>query len=55
VIAASTGTAAVIFLWLMFRRQRVSGVSLVPLGLLYVLFAMAVAFFHHSSVWPCSQ
>jgi cation:H+ antiporter len=43
VIAASTATAAVSFLWFLFRRKRVSGVSLVPLGLLYVLFAIAVA------------
>jgi cation:H+ antiporter len=43
VIAASTATAAVILLWLMFRRQRVSGVNLIPLGLLYVLFAIIVA------------
>jgi cation:H+ antiporter len=43
VIAASAATAAVSFLWFMFRRKRVSGVSLVPLGLLYVLFAIAVA------------
>lgn len=46
VIAASTATAAVILLWLMFRRRRVSGASLVPLGLLYVLFALVVAFSH---------
>lgn len=50
VIAASTATAAVVLLWLLFRRQRVSGVSLIPLGLLYVLFAIAVVLFHHSSV-----
>ena len=48
VIAASTATAAVVLLWLMFRRQRVSGVSLVPLGLLYVLFAIVVALFQRS-------
>jgi cation:H+ antiporter len=46
VIAACTATVAVILLWLMFRRGRVNGASLVPLGLLYVLFALAVAFFH---------
>jgi cation:H+ antiporter len=45
VVAASTATAAIILLWLMFRRQRVTGVSLVPLGLLYVLFAIVVALF----------
>jgi len=50
VIAASTATVAVILLWLMFRRQRVSGASLVPLGLLYVLFAIVVAFFQLSLV-----
>jgi cation:H+ antiporter len=43
VIAASTASAAVVLLWLMFRRQRVSGMSLIPLGLLYVLFAIIVA------------
>jgi cation:H+ antiporter len=43
VIGASTATAAVVLLWLMFRRQRVTGISLIPLGLLYVLFAIAVA------------
>jgi cation:H+ antiporter len=48
VIAASTATAAVILLWLMFRRQRVNGVGLVPLGLLYVLFAIVVALFQRS-------
>jgi len=48
VIGASTATAAVILLWLMFRRKRVSGASLVPLGLLYVLFAIAVALFQRS-------
>ena len=50
VIGASTATVAVILLWLMFRRQRVSGIGLIPLGLLYMLFAIAVALFHHSSV-----
>ena len=50
VIAAFTATAAVVLLWLMFRRPRVSGISLVPLGLLYVLFAIAVAFFQRGSV-----
>ena len=50
VIAAATATAAVALLWLMFRRRRVSGLSLVPLGLLYVLFATAVALFQRSSV-----
>ena len=45
VIAASTATAAVILLWLMFRRQRVNGVGLIPLGLLYVLFAAVIALF----------
>jgi cation:H+ antiporter len=48
VVAASTATAAIILLWLMFRRQRVTGVSLVPLGLLYVLFAIVVALFQRS-------
>jgi cation:H+ antiporter len=48
VTAASTATVAIILLWLMFRRQRVSGVSLVPLGLLYVLFAIVVALFQRS-------
>jgi cation:H+ antiporter len=50
VIAASTAAVAVVLLWLMFRRQRVSGVSLVPLGLLYVLFAIAVALLQRSGV-----
>jgi cation:H+ antiporter len=50
VIAASTATAGVVLLWLMFRRPRVSGVTLVPLGLLYVLFAIAVVFFQRGSV-----
>jgi cation:H+ antiporter len=50
VIAASTATTAVVLLWLMFRRQRVSGVSLIPLGLLYVLFAIIVALVQHSRV-----
>jgi cation:H+ antiporter len=43
VIGASTATAAVVLLWLMFRRQRVSGARLIPLGLLYALFAFVVA------------
>jgi len=51
VIAASTATAAVVLLWQMFRRQRVSGVSLVPLGLLYVLFAIVVAFIQRFPVY----
>src|ERR1700733_9710421 len=50
VIAASTATAAVVLLLLMFRRQRVSGISLIPLGLLYVLFAIIVALVQHSRV-----
>jgi cation:H+ antiporter len=50
IVGAATATAAVVLLWLLFRRQRVSGISLIPLGLLYVLFAVAVALFHHSSV-----
>jgi cation:H+ antiporter len=50
VIAASTATAAVSLLWLMFRRQRVSGASLIPLGLLYVLFAIVVALFQRTLV-----
>jgi cation:H+ antiporter len=50
VIGASTATAAVSLLWLMFRRQRVSGVGLIPLGLLYVVFAIVVALFQRSSV-----
>jgi cation:H+ antiporter len=50
VIAASTAAVAVVLLWLMFRRQRVSGVSLVPLGLLYMLFAIAVALLQRSGV-----
>ena len=50
VIAASTATTAVVLLWLMFRRQRVSGISLIPLGLLYVLFAIIVALVQHSRV-----
>jgi len=50
VIAASTATAAVSLLWLMFRRQRVSGASLIPLGLLYVLFAILVALFQRALV-----
>jgi cation:H+ antiporter len=44
VIAASTASVAVILLWLMFRRQRVNGATLVPVGLLYVLFAIVIAF-----------
>jgi cation:H+ antiporter len=50
VIGASTATAAVSLLWLMFRRQRVSGASLIPLGLLYVMFAVVVAFFQRALV-----
>ena len=50
VIAASTATTAVVLLWLMFRRQRVSGISLIPLGLLYVLFAIIVALVQNSRV-----
>jgi cation:H+ antiporter len=50
VIAASTATAAVSLLWLMFRRQRVSGASLIPLGLLYALFAILVALFQRALV-----
>jgi cation:H+ antiporter len=42
VIGASTAAAAVVVLWLMFRTQRVSGASLIPVGLLYVLFAITV-------------
>jgi cation:H+ antiporter len=44
-IAAAIITAcAVILLWTMFRRQNVSGLSLIPVGLLYVLFAISVVF-----------
>jgi hypothetical protein len=31
-----------VLLWAMFRRQQVTGASLVPMGLLYVVFAIAV-------------
>jgi cation:H+ antiporter len=55
VIGASTATAAVILLWLMFRRQRVSGASLVPLGLLYLLFAIAIALFQRSQFFAGSH
>ena len=44
-IAAELTTAtAVVWLWLMFRRERVSGTGLLPIGLLYVLFAIVVVF-----------
>jgi cation:H+ antiporter len=44
-IAAELTTAtAVVWLWLMFRRERVSGMGLVPIGLLYMLFAIVVVF-----------
>ena len=49
IVAACTTTGAVTLLWLMFRRGRVNGASLIPLGLLYVLFALVVAFY------PASQ
>jgi cation:H+ antiporter len=48
VMAASTAIAAVVLLWMMFRRKRVSGISLIPLGLLYVLFAIIVALVQRS-------
>lgn len=43
IAAALTTACAVILLWSMFRRQKVNGWSLIPVGLLYVLFAIAVA------------
>jgi cation:H+ antiporter len=48
VIAASAASAAVILLWRMFRRRRASGARLIPLGLLYVLFAIVIAIFQYS-------
>ena len=50
IVGAATATAAVVLLWLLFRRQRVSGTSLIPLGLLYVLFAIVVALFQRSLI-----
>jgi cation:H+ antiporter len=44
IAAAITTACAVILLWTMFRRQKVNGLSLIPVGLLYVLFAIAVVF-----------
>jgi cation:H+ antiporter len=43
IAAAITIVCAMVFLWVLFRRQRVTGASLAPMGLLYVLFALAVA------------
>jgi cation:H+ antiporter len=43
IAAALTTAGAVILLWILFRRQKVKGSSLIPVGLLYVLFAIAVA------------
>jgi cation:H+ antiporter len=43
IAAAITIVCAMIFLWVMFRQQRVTGASLAPMGLLYVVFALAVA------------
>ena len=44
-IAAELSIAtAVVWLWLMFRRERVSGMVLRPIGLLYLLFAIVVVF-----------
>jgi cation:H+ antiporter len=47
-IAAVTTTGCAIFLlWTMFRRQNVSGMSLMPVGMLYALFAIAIALMAH--------
>jgi cation:H+ antiporter len=43
IVAVATTACAVLLLWSMFRRQKVSGVSLIPVGLLYALFAIAIA------------
>jgi cation:H+ antiporter len=43
IAAAITTACAMALLWAMFRRQQVTGASLVPMGLLYIVFAVAVA------------
>jgi cation:H+ antiporter len=43
IAAVATTAGAVTLLWAMFRRNDVSGASLIPVGLLYVLFAIAIA------------
>jgi len=43
IVAVATISGAVLPLWAMFRRNKVSGASLIPVGLLYGLFAIAIA------------
>jgi cation:H+ antiporter len=43
IAAAITTACAMVLLWAMFRRQQVTGANLVPMGLLYIVFAVAVA------------
>ncbi len=42
-VAASMTVAAVILLWMLFRRKSVIGANLIPMGLFYVVFAIIVA------------
>jgi len=42
IVAVATTFSAVSALWIMFRSGKVSGANLVPIGLLYVMFAAAV-------------
>jgi cation:H+ antiporter len=43
IVAATTTACAILLLWNKFRRRKVSGMSLMPVGLLYGLFALAIA------------
>lgn len=50
IVAVATTAGAVLLLWVMFRRNRVSGASLIPVGLLYAVFAIAIGWManHHN-------
>jgi cation:H+ antiporter len=44
VAAVATTAGAVLVLWTMFRRDKVNGASLIPVLLLYAVFAAAIVF-----------
>jgi cation:H+ antiporter len=50
VVGVGTTVCAVLVLWTMFRRDKVSGASLIPVGLLYAVFSVAIVWIEHRRV-----